>query len=114
MTYPNSITLSKDGDKWSALMGKNLQEGFAGFGDTKADALRDLASQITVPPLDIDDELDAALSWAYLETKCEGCSADITKTEHSPICKVQARITASRGASGRVCMVNPHPSSHSA
>jgi hypothetical protein len=31
--------LSKDGDKWCALYGENLQEGVSGFGDTPAAAL---------------------------------------------------------------------------
>lgn len=32
-------TLSVDGDKWCALLGENLQEGVAGFGDTPAGAM---------------------------------------------------------------------------
>jgi len=32
-------TLTKDGDQWCALHGKNLQEGIAGFGSTPALAL---------------------------------------------------------------------------
>ena len=31
--------LSKDGNQWCALLGNNLQEGCAGFGDTPADAM---------------------------------------------------------------------------
>src|SRR3990167_11258917 len=31
--------LSKDGDKWCALFGINLQEGVAGFGMTPAEAM---------------------------------------------------------------------------
>ena len=37
-----------DGDKWCALLGDNLQEGLAGFGDTPSEALRDLANQIEI------------------------------------------------------------------
>jgi hypothetical protein len=32
-------TLLRDGDKWCALLGENLQEGIAGFGDTVAEAM---------------------------------------------------------------------------
>lgn len=31
--------LSADGTKWCALLGDNLQEGIAGFGDTPAEAM---------------------------------------------------------------------------
>lgn len=40
MTVYN-ITMSKDGDMWSALYGDNLQEGICGFGYTKLDALKE-------------------------------------------------------------------------
>lgn len=33
--------ISKDGDKWCALYGDNLQDGVAGFGDTPAAAMYD-------------------------------------------------------------------------
>lgn len=39
------ITLSKDGDKWCALIGENLQEGFSGFGDTPREATNNLISE---------------------------------------------------------------------
>ena len=32
-------TLSADGDMWCALLGDNLQEGVAGFGETPAKAM---------------------------------------------------------------------------
>ena len=32
-------TLSKDGNMWCALLGDNLQEGVAGFGETPAKAM---------------------------------------------------------------------------
>lgn len=31
--------LSADGNKWCALLGDNLQDGIAGFGDTAAEAM---------------------------------------------------------------------------
>lgn len=31
--------LSKDGNKWCALYGDNLQEGICGFGDSPSDAM---------------------------------------------------------------------------
>ena len=40
------VSVFLDGNQWCALVGENLQEGVAGFGDTPSDALRDLADQI--------------------------------------------------------------------
>ena len=37
------ISLCMDGNKWSALVGSNLQEGICGFGDTQSEALEELA-----------------------------------------------------------------------
>jgi hypothetical protein len=42
MQRPSAIyrpSISKDGNKWCALYGENLQDGVAGFGDTPADAM---------------------------------------------------------------------------
>lgn len=39
------ITLSKDGNKWCALIGENLQEGFAGFGEAPKEALNNLMAE---------------------------------------------------------------------
>lgn len=39
MLPPNEITYSKDGDKWCALLGSNIQEGHAEFADTLVDAM---------------------------------------------------------------------------
>ena len=42
MTRPSVLyrpALFPDGDKWCALLGENLMEGVAGFGDTPADAM---------------------------------------------------------------------------
>ena len=40
------VELFMDGDQWCALLGENLQEGKAGFGDTKSEALRTLADRL--------------------------------------------------------------------
>ena len=40
------IIVKMDGNQWFALLGENIQVGLAGFGDTPADALRDLALAI--------------------------------------------------------------------
>jgi len=50
MPAPNSqnVQLSRDGSAWVALLGRNLQEGVGGFGDTPAEALGDLAARIEV------------------------------------------------------------------
>jgi hypothetical protein len=37
------IMVARDGNKIMALIGPNLQDGLGGFGDTIAEALRDLA-----------------------------------------------------------------------
>lgn len=39
--YQQSLKISRDGDKYCVLMGENLQEGIAGFGDTLLEALHD-------------------------------------------------------------------------
>jgi len=38
------VMIYKDGDAWCALIGENIQEGHAGFGNTVEDALIDLAN----------------------------------------------------------------------
>ena len=38
-------TLSKDGNKWCWLLGENLQEGVAGFGDTPMKAAYDFCDK---------------------------------------------------------------------
>jgi len=42
----NIIKLTLDGDAWCALLGEDLQEGLAGFGDTPSDALKELVAAI--------------------------------------------------------------------
>ena len=37
------IEISLDGNQWCALMGIDLQEGIAGFGDTPQEAVEDLS-----------------------------------------------------------------------
>lgn len=40
------ITIEKDGNKWCALLGTDLQEGVAGFGDTPKEALLKLCESL--------------------------------------------------------------------
>ena len=40
------IHVGIDGNSWCALLGNNLQEGIAGFGDTLSEALHELAENI--------------------------------------------------------------------
>ena len=40
------IVIKLDGDEWCALMGENLQEGLAGFGETPIEAVRQLVWNI--------------------------------------------------------------------
>lgn len=46
ITFPNNAALNIDGNQVFVLIGDNIQEGVAGFGDTLPEALRDLASNI--------------------------------------------------------------------
>ncbi len=41
------IRLSLDGDKYCALIGDDLQSGWAGFGDTPIEALQELLKEIS-------------------------------------------------------------------
>jgi hypothetical protein len=40
------IRLFPDGDKWCALIGENIQDGIAGFGDTKVEAIAELSGNM--------------------------------------------------------------------
>ncbi len=40
------IEVFMDGNMWCALIGENLQVGLGGFGDSPAEALRELANEI--------------------------------------------------------------------
>lgn len=50
----NVIRLVLDGDQWCALLGEDLQKGIAGFGQTPALAVAELAQAIAQTP---DDKL---------------------------------------------------------
>ena len=45
------IEVFQDGDMWCALVGKNLQEGIAGFGKTQAEAVIKLGKALKKTPL---------------------------------------------------------------
>jgi hypothetical protein len=53
-TFNYTIRLDKDGDQWCALLGVNLQEGMAGFGDTKAEAIIELGKALQKQPSQSD------------------------------------------------------------
>lgn len=40
------ITIEQDGNQWCALLGPDLQEGVAGFGDTPKEALLQLCESL--------------------------------------------------------------------
>ena len=42
------ITVSLDGDQWCALLGDDLQEGIAGFGDSPIESLESLVGQLRI------------------------------------------------------------------
>jgi hypothetical protein len=39
--YQSSLKISRDGDKYCVLMGSNLMDGIAGFGDSLKEAMDD-------------------------------------------------------------------------
>lgn len=39
------VSISKDGDKWCALLGEDIQSGITGFGETPEEALSDFQSE---------------------------------------------------------------------
>jgi hypothetical protein len=49
MVYVKTYNLIpfKDGDNWCVLLGTNIQEGIAGFGDTPLRAIRDFNKHFT-------------------------------------------------------------------
>lgn len=40
------IDITRDGNQWCALIGRDLQDGIAGFGDTITEALYDLSKRL--------------------------------------------------------------------
>jgi len=49
------IDISHDGDKWCALVGDNIQEGIAGFGETPLEALEALINEFRTTPWNLRD-----------------------------------------------------------
>lgn len=49
------VRICLDGDKWCAMIGKDLQEGLAGFGDTPLDALYELLNELESNPWNMKD-----------------------------------------------------------
>jgi hypothetical protein len=70
------------------------------------------------PKLDIDEQVSKALEWADKKIGCDMCRdgrGELTKdpnppTQHTPVCLLMHHITTSRGAHGRVVMIDPHHS----
>jgi len=46
LVFGIEIEISRDGDCWRALVGEDLQRGFAGFGDTPFKALSALGVEM--------------------------------------------------------------------
>jgi len=58
MTQPHVLlkpTLSQDGNMWCVLLGENLQEGLAGFGDTPEHACIDFNRKFKIAKLPAKD-----------------------------------------------------------
>jgi len=49
------IELSFDGDQFCALIGANIQEGVAGFGDSPIDALENLCHELHDTPYNLNN-----------------------------------------------------------
>ncbi len=45
-----TVEISLDGDQWCALVGANLMEGVAGFGNTPLEALKALCDEFAETP----------------------------------------------------------------
>jgi uncharacterized protein YgfB (UPF0149 family) len=61
LSHKLGAKLTKDGNSWCYLLGENLQEGIAGFGDTPLDAAKDfeenyLKSQTEKPSIPHKEE----------------------------------------------------------
>lgn len=52
-----NIKVSKDGNMWCALIGKDLESGIGGFGVIPVDAIRDLCDSIEKEAMVINYEI---------------------------------------------------------
>lgn len=50
-----TIDISLDGSQWCALVGANLQEGVAGFGNSPKEAIRALVDEADSQGMDLFD-----------------------------------------------------------
>jgi len=48
-----TVTISLDGDQWCALVGDNIQEGVAGFGNSPVEALENLCQEFKSAPYNL-------------------------------------------------------------
>jgi hypothetical protein len=55
--YQQSLKISRDGNQFCVLMGDNLMEGTAGFGDTLALAMTDFDRNFELSPAGPRDQL---------------------------------------------------------
>jgi len=56
---------------------------------------------------DIDSKVQFAIDWVFATYGCKGCE---NGTKHDPICLLGHNIAVSRGAHGKIVIINPHPS----
>ena len=56
---------------------------------------------------DIDSKVQFAIGWVFETYGCKGCK---NATKHDPICLLGHDIAVSRGAHGKIVIINPHPS----
>lgn len=52
------IKITKDGDSWCALIGKDLQDGTGGFGETPVKAVKNVMDAVVTDELISDRDLE--------------------------------------------------------
>jgi len=55
--YTITLRVYENGNMWWALIGDNIQEGIAGFGEKPSEAIRDLADHIQDYGLNVGKEI---------------------------------------------------------
>lgn len=91
------VRVLHDGDMVCALIGPNLQEGIAGFGSTVPDALRDLAAEFELKPLEAvagdfgngTDRLDASIAREHKWNSgyCVNCGLQRNPITEAGVCE---------------------------
>ena len=65
----------KDGNQWSLLWGKNIQEGVCGFGDTPEAAVWDFEKAMNAPLTATSQSQPPYKEWCRHPDKCAGLAS---------------------------------------